>query len=129
MIEKLRVWDGKKFHYVPDFNLHFSTRGIIVALNDGGMVFVESNELQQWIGKTDGGGTYMLPRLVGMASPTLPESGGSVEWTAELLIGFKGETRVFDSARLFGTVQFYPNLSDFGEGRGEARDIFYPQIM
>lgn len=57
MIEKLRVWDGKKFHYVPDFNLHFSTHGIIAALNNGGMVFVESNELQQWIGKTDGGGT------------------------------------------------------------------------
>ena len=52
-IPKFRAWDGKKFHYSPDFNIYFSRRGIVVGLMNGGMIFVEGDELQQFTGYTD----------------------------------------------------------------------------
>ncbi len=50
---KFRVWDGNKFHYTPKFNMHFSKSGIIAGLDNGSMVFSESNEIQQFTGKID----------------------------------------------------------------------------
>ena len=48
-LPEFRVWDGKKFHYTPDFNLHFVNGGITVALNDGGMVFSDGMNIHQYI--------------------------------------------------------------------------------
>ena len=50
---KYRVWDGKNFNHTPDFNLHFMTSGITAALNNGGMVFIDDDDLQQYTGKHD----------------------------------------------------------------------------
>ena len=51
---KFRIWDGKKFHYTPGFNMHFSDSGIIVSTKAGGMIFSNSdNELQQFTGLKD----------------------------------------------------------------------------
>ena len=50
------VWDGKQFHYVPDFNMHFTSNGIIVQLNSGAIVFQEKDNIQEFVGLKDSHG-------------------------------------------------------------------------